>query len=211
MKLDCWHKMTDDHDHRGDCAEAASIEAFLGLGLIELLIGKDVFSRQELMDTIAEVEGTTHAIGARIVARAWIDAAFRNWILEPGQANKAILSLGIDATYPMFVVANTPDEHNLVVCTLCSCYPRSLLGPPPSWYRSSEYRARAVAEPRAVLAEFGLVLGDYVRIRVHDSTADLRYLVIPQRPEGTDGMDEAQLASLVTRDSMVGAQTISTA
>ncbi|WP_413869255.1 nitrile hydratase subunit alpha [Albidovulum sp.] len=143
-------------------------------------------------------------LGAAVVARAWSDPAFRAQLLE--DATAAVAALGISGRQGEHVVAveNTPEVHNMVVCTLCSCYPWPLLGIPPAWYKSDAYRARAVREPRRVLAEFGVTLPDGQAVRVWDSTAEVRYLVIPMRPEGTGGMDEAALAALVTRDSMIG-------
>jgi len=142
--------------------------------------------------------------GARVVARAWVDSAFRNRLLE--DATAAIASLGYAGRQGehMVAVENTQSRHNLVVCTLCSCYPWPVLGLPPTWYKSEPYRARAVKDPRGVLAEFGVMLPDSTEIRVWDSTAEVRYLVIPRRPAGTESMAEAQLAELVTRDSMIG-------
>jgi nitrile hydratase len=142
--------------------------------------------------------------GARVVARAWTDPAYREWLLADGSA--AIASLGYTGRQGECIVAleNTPQVHNLVVCTLCSCYPWPVLGLPPVWYKSAPYRSRAVADPRGVLREFGVVLPEECEIRVWDSTAEVRYLVVPMRPAGTEGLDEAQLAALVTRDSMIG-------
>ncbi len=142
--------------------------------------------------------------GARVVARAWVDGEFRDWLLRDGSA--AIASLGYSGRQGehMQVVANTDSQHHLVVCTLCSCYPWPVLGLPPTWYKSAPYRSRAVRDPRGVLADFGVVLPESTAIRIWDSTAELRYLVLPQRPPGTDHLDEVQLAALVTRDSMIG-------
>ena len=142
--------------------------------------------------------------GAQVVARAWTDPAFRKRLLE--DATSAVVELGFTGSQGEHVVAveNTPQLHNLVVCTLCSCYPWPLLGLPPVWYKSNAYRSRAVVDPRGVLREFGVELGQGVEIRVWDSTAEVRYLVIPQRPAGTEGLDEAQLASRVTRNGMIG-------
>jgi len=142
--------------------------------------------------------------GARVVARAWVDAAFAEWLAR--DATAAIASLGYSGRQGehMRAVFNTPAQHHLVVCTLCSCYPWSVLGLPPTWYKSAPYRSRAVRDPRGVLADFGVTLPEATAIRVWDSTAELRYLVIPQRPPGSEGLDEAALASLVTRDSMIG-------
>jgi len=173
----------------------------------EILIDKGLFRAAELRRTVEAIDAITPALGARVVARAWIDAGFRERMLA--DVNAAARELGIDAgPIPIRALANTPGVHNMIVCTLCSCYPRLLIGLPPDWYKSRAYRSRAVADPRAVLAEFGTVLPDDVAIRVHDSTADLRYLVLPMRPPRTDGMDEAALAALVTRDSMVGVAVI---
>jgi nitrile hydratase len=142
--------------------------------------------------------------GARVVARAWVDPAFRQWLLA--DATAAIASLGYSGRQGEHIVAveNTPARHNLVVCTLCSCYPWPVLGLPPAWYKSAPYRSRAVKDPRGVLADFGVWPSDATEIRVFDSTAEVRYLVIPQRPDGTEGMSEEALSELVTRDSMIG-------
>ena len=147
-------------------------------------------------------------IGAKLVARSWVDSEFHKRLLD--DAGPAAAELGIPGTLDSAfrAVANTPEVHNMVVCTLCSCYPWPLLGLPPTWYKDSAYRARAVIDPRDVLAEFGLQLDDSVEVRVWDSTAEIRYLVIPERPLGTDGMSEEELAALVTRDSMIGAEQV---
>jgi nitrile hydratase len=146
--------------------------------------------------------------GARVVARAWTDPDFRARLLDDGTAALRELGLLGYGTDRLVAVENAPGVHNLVVCTLCSCYPWSVLGLPPGWYKSPEYRARAVREPRTVLKEFGLELGDDVEIRVWDSSAEVRYLVLPERPAGTDGLSEEELAALVTRDSMIGVQRL---
>ena len=141
------------------------------------------------------------------MAKAWVDPGFRERLLA--DANMAVAELGFEMTTTKLVaVENTPSQHNVVVCTLCSCYPRDLLGLPPAWYKSRAYRARIVREPRAVLREFGTDLSADIAVHVHDSTADIRFLVLPQRPEGTQGMSEPQLAELVTRDSMIGVSLI---
>ena len=142
--------------------------------------------------------------GARVVARAWLDPAYRERLLEHGSAAIAELGYGGSQGETMVVVPNTPAVHNVIVCTLCSCYPWPVLGLPPTWYKSPPYRARVVAEPRAVLREFGVELDADVEIRVWDSTAEIRYLVLPMRPAGTDGWSEEALAAIVTRDSMIG-------
>ena len=145
-------------------------------------------------------------LGARVVARAWTDDAFRARLLADGAAAIGELGIGGWALNHLKVVANTEAVHNLVVCTLCSCYPHGLLGIPPAWYKLEAYRSRAVRDPRGVLAEFGVTIGDEVRVDVWDSTAELRYLVVPQRPKGSEALDAAGLAKLVTRNSMIGAE-----
>ena len=149
-------------------------------------------------------------IGARLIARAWIDPDFHNDLLRDADALIDSLGHGGRQGEHVVVVENTPETHNMVVCTLCSCYPWPLLGIPPAWYKSDAYRSRAVREPRAVLAEFGVSLPADTRVRVWDSTAEIRYLVLPMRPDGTDGMSETELAALVTRDSMIGTGLITT-
>ena len=181
------------YDHHQLMAEAVG----------ELLIEKGVFTAEDLRRTLEAIDARSPADGARLVARAWRDPAYRARVLA--DVNAAAAELGIDAgAIPIKALENTAALHNLVVCTLCSCYPRGLLGLPPDWYKARAYRSRAVREPRAVLAEFGTRIPESVEIRVHDSTADLRYLVLPLRPAGTEGLDEAALAALVTRDCLIG-------
>jgi nitrile hydratase len=169
----------------------------------ELLIEKGVTTAAEIAAQVARMEARSPALGAAVVARAWTDPAFRARLLADGSA--ACRELGIEVEgLKLVAVENTEAAHNVVVCTLCSCYPRNLLGLPPAWYKSRAYRARTVREPRAVLAEFGLTLPEGVAVRVHDSTADMRYLVLPRRPGGTESWDEARLAAIVTRDCMIG-------
>ena len=188
---------------RPDDPEPSTYYHFLGLALRELLIEKGLFTAEEEREAIAAMEARSPATGARIVARAWVDPAYRARLLADGRS--AAEELGAEVTAAQLVVIeNTPKVHNMVVCTLCSCYPRSVLGLPPAWYKSKDYRSRTVREPRAVLAEFGTVLAPEVEVRVHDSTADMRYLVLPLRPAGTEGMSEAELAELVNRDAMIG-------
>ncbi|MCH8916675.1 MAG: nitrile hydratase subunit alpha [Alphaproteobacteria bacterium] len=175
----------------------------LGIALQELLIEKGIVSADEVRQMIERRDAITPARGAKIVARAWTDGDFKARLLADGNAGAAELDCPMTYT-ELVAVENTPKAHNVIVCTLCSCYPRELLGLPPSWYKSREYRARVVRDPRAVLKEFGTEIGDHVEIRVHDSTADIRYLVIPRRPAGTEGMTESELEDLVTRDSMIG-------
>jgi nitrile hydratase len=169
----------------------------------ELLVLKGIVGTADVTREVVAMEARSPARGARMVARAWLDPGYKARMLASGPAAAAELGLEI-GPLRLVVVANTSDTHNVIVCTLCSCYPRMLLGIPPEWYKSREYRSRTVREPRAVLADFGLDLPDTTRIRVHDSTADMRYMVLPMRPEGTDGWSEAELAATVTRDSLIG-------
>jgi nitrile hydratase len=169
----------------------------------QLLIGKGILTADEVRAAVEDMDNRTPLQGARIVAKAWTDAQFRQLLLSDG--NAACEMAGIDkGIYKLVVVENTDDVHNVIVCTLCSCYPRWLLGLPPDWYKSRNYRSRVINEPRDVLAEFGTKIADDAVVRVHDSTADMRYLVLPKRPAGTEGWSEEKLASLVTRDSMIG-------
>ena len=200
------HHDHDDHDHAhdpvttaGEPPAAARVRA-----LEALLVEKGVVTHEELRRRIDWLVSRTPADGARLVARAWVDDAFRERLLA--DAREAALELDLDPGPSPVVVAleNTDDVHHLVVCTLCSCYPRALLGPPPDWYKSLPYRSRAVSDPRGVLQEFGLTLDERTELRVVDSTADIRYLVVPRRPSGTEALDENALAALVTRDSMIG-------
>ncbi len=173
------------------------------ISLRELLVEKGIVSEQAIGEALEDMRARTPERGAKIVARAWIDPAYRERLLENG--TRACEELGLEVpALRLVVVENTPEVHNVIVCTLCSCYPRTLLGIPPEWYKSRNYRSRVVREPRAVLAEFGTRVPDAVQIRVHDSTADMRYLVLPMRPPGTEGWSEERLAALVTRDSMIG-------
>ena len=195
-----------DHDHphapitNGDEPAAAA----RARALEELLVEKGAIRREDVRGGIDWLVSRTPADGARLVARAWIDPEFKQRLLADARA--AALELGLDPGPSPVVVAveNTERVHNMVTCTLCSCYPRALLGPPPDWYKSLPYRSRAVSDPRGVLQEFGLDLDGDVELHVHDSTADIRYLVLPRRPAGTEGMREDELAALVTRDSMIG-------
>lgn len=173
------------------------------VSLRELLVEKGLLTEEQIAATVEDMRQRSPERGARVVARAWVSNAFREKLLEDG--TKACESLGLDVpALKLVVVENTPGVHNMIVCTLCSCYPRMLLGIPPDWYKSRNYRSRAVREPRAVLSEFGLFLDEKIKIRVHDSTADMRYLVLPMRPAGTEGWSEERLASIVTRDCMIG-------
>ena len=173
------------------------------MAVASLLIEKGIFSADDMRAQIERMDALTPARGARLVARAWVDDGFRRRLLADSKAAAAELGMDI-GPIPILVMENTPDTHNLVVCTLCSCYPRFLLGIPPDWYKSRSYRSRAVREPRRVLAEFGTEIDSGRRIRVHDSTADMRYMILPMRPADTEGMSEEALAGLVTRDSLIG-------
>jgi len=198
------HHHDHDHPHEpigldGEPPVGARVRA-----LEDLLVEKGVLTHEEVRARIDWLVSRTPAHGARLVARAWLDPTFKQRALD--DARLAALELGLEPGESPQVVAleNTADVHHMVVCTLCSCYPKALLGPPPDWYKSLPYRSRAVSDPRGVLREFGLELGDDVEVRVVDSTADIRYIVIPQRPTGSDGLDEDALAAIVTRDSMIG-------
>lgn len=207
------HHDDRDHDHgahvhahtafQPDIKEPTEEWEFLEIALRELLIEKGIVTAREIEDKLEEWDGKSPENGARIVARAWTDAAFKKRLLE--DANAAVAEMGFEVPgLKLVVLENTDDLHHMVVCTLCSCYPRTILGLPPLWYKSREYRSRAVREPRTVLSEFGTRLPESREIRVVDSTADCRYLVLPQRPEGTKGWRAEKLAKLVTRDSMIG-------
>jgi nitrile hydratase len=173
------------------------------VSLRELLVEKGIVSQEQIDAEVENMRSRDPSRGAFVVARAWTDSGFKARLLANGTA--ACQELGLDVpALKLVVVENTPEVHNAVVCTLCSCYPRMLLGLPPDWYKSRPYRSRMVREPRAVLEEFGLSLPLDVSIRVHDSTADMRYLVLPMRPEGSEGWSEERLASIVTRDAMIG-------
>ena len=195
------HHEGEPHDHDAPLSEAqVRVRA-----LEAILVAKgyvDPAALDALIDTYETHVGPRN--GARVVARAWSDATYRRWLQE--DATAAIASLGFSGRggEHMVVVENTPSVHNMVVCTLCSCYPWPVLGLPPVWYKSAPYRARAVSDPRGVLREFGVELADTTQIRVWDSTAEVRYLVLPMRPAGTQGWTEEKLATLVTRDSMIG-------
>ena len=205
------HHEHHDHDHGHGHAHSPpqpddkvhSYYQILGVALKELLIEKGVVTADEVRAAIEARDAMQPANGAKVVARAWVDPAYRERLMKDANAATAELGFPMHTTH-LVALENTDDVHNVVVCTLCSCYPRELLGLPPSWYKSKAYRARIVREPRAVLEEFGTSISEGVEVRVRDSTADLRYLVVPQRPEGTDGMDEEALSRLVSRDAMIG-------
>jgi nitrile hydratase len=195
-----------DHDHPHDpiTTDGEPAVAARALAFEELLVEKGVVQREDVRRNIDRLVSRSPADGARLVARAWVDPGFKQRLLD--DARVAANELGLDSGPSPVVVAveNTESLHHMVVCTLCSCYPRALLGPPPAWYKSLPYRSRAVSDPHGVLAEFGLELDDDVELRVLDSTADVRYLVVPRRPAGSEGLSEDELAALVTRDSMIG-------
>jgi nitrile hydratase len=195
-------QLTDAHT----CAKGDGSLSYyqrLEIAVRELLIGKGILTDDDVQKKVAEFDSQNPAIGARVVARAWVDPEFKARLLADGTS--AVEEMGIPmGTTKLVVVENTPHVHNLIVCTLCSCYLRPLLGLPPEWYKSREYRCRAVRDPRQVLQEFGTQIPEGVIVRVHDSNADMRYLVLPLRPAGTEQMSEAELAALVTRDSMIG-------
>jgi nitrile hydratase subunit alpha len=173
------------------------------ISLRELLVEKGILTNEQVDAEVEDMRRRTPERGAKVVARAWVDPAFKQRLISNG--TRACEELGLDIpALKLVVVENTPQVHNAIVCTLCSCYPRMLLGIPPDWYKSKNYRSRMVREPRAVLSEFGLKIPQDVQIRVHDSSADMRYLVLPMRPAGTDGWSEERLAALVNRDSMIG-------
>ena len=197
------HLSPSGHPYRKDNDEPLTYWQTMEISIRELMIEKGKFSALEITEQIDLMDSRSPAHGAAVVAKAWVDPEFKKRLLQNGA--KTVAEIGFDLG-PMHLVAveNTTNVHNLVVCTLCSCYPRNLLGLPPDWYKTREYRSRAVKEPRSVLAEFGVILPERTTIRVHDSTADMRYIVIPKRPENISGLTETELASLVTRDSMIG-------
>ena len=198
--------MTHDHphDHADDHSELGEMD--LRVRALETVLSEKGYIDPAALDVLIDTYRTRIGPrnGARVVARAWVDPAFRDWLMK--DATAAIASLGYTGRQGehMVAVANSDDRHNMVVCTLCSCYPWPVLGLPPTWYKSAPYRSRAVKDPRGVLAEFGVQLPASTTVRVWDSTAEVRYLVIPQRPAGTEGWSEERLADLVTRDSMIG-------
>ncbi len=202
----------DHHDHPHDHDAHAPIEHPHEMGMHEkriraiqaLLIEKGIVTGDELRRQEEIMDAISPALGAKVVARAWVDAGFKDRLLADAKSAITELDLTPAPMTTLVAVENRENLHNVVVCTLCSCYPRTLLGLPPAWYKSLEYRSRVVSEPREVLREFGLELDPEVEVRVYDSTADIRYVVIPERPAGTEDMTEAELAELVTRDSMIG-------
>ena len=197
------HPHDHAHPHAADEEERLSYYQAMEVAVRELLLEKGIITADDVRAQIEAMDARSPALGARVVARAWTDPAYKARLLADGSAAVRELDIEIGPTR-LIVVENQPKLHNLVVCTLCSCYPRMVLGLPPDWYKSRSYRSRAVREPREVLKEFGTIVSDDVELRVHDSTADMRYLVLPERPAGTAGWSEERLAALVTRDSMIG-------
>jgi nitrile hydratase len=192
------------HPHPREADEGPPCEhEIMSRAMQELLEEKGLLSAEDVRRRIELFEQEYPQRGSRVVAHAWADPAFKMRLLEDGKAACAEWGLDLEADR-LIALENTPQVHNVVVCTLCSCYPRALLGMPPTWYKSENYRRRVVREPRAVLKEFGTVLAESVAIRVHDSNADMRYVVVPMRPAGTEGWTEEQLASILTRDTLVG-------
>jgi nitrile hydratase len=209
MTHDHHHPQHDDeHDPHAPVNEAHGVcpeSALLERALRELLIEKGVFTAAELQRQIEITESRNPELGAKVVARAWVDPQYRARLLADAKpAIESLLGIDLNLTPELTVVENTPQRHHIICCTLCSCYPRAVLGIPPAWYKSPEYRARVVAEPRAVLAEFGTRIPENVEIRVVDSTADMRYMVLPLRPRHTGHMSEQDLVKLINRDSMIG-------
>jgi nitrile hydratase len=200
---------SDIHAHppAADLDSAIGIFETMEIAIRELLIERSLLGPDEIRRQIEVLDSRTPALGAKVVARAWVDDQFRARLLANGRAACEELGITFYDDTQLIVLENTTTVHNLIVCTLCSCYPRPVLGLPPDWYKSKPYRARAVREPRALLAEFGTIVPDEVEIRVSDSTAMVRYLVLPRRPAGSEDLDEEQLAALVTRDAMIGVTT----
>ena len=202
--MDDHHHHSHDHHHGHDHSELSDIE--LRVRALESILVEKGYVDPAAIDVLVETYETKVGPrnGGKVVAKAWADPSYRDWLRK--DATAAIASLGFTGRQGehMVAVENTPQEHNMVVCTLCSCYPWPVLGLPPVWYKSAPYRSRAVIDPRGVLKEFGVELPETTRIRVWDSTAEVRYLVVPMRPEGTQGWSEEALADLVTRDSMIG-------
>jgi nitrile hydratase len=197
------HLSPSGHPYRPDNDVPLTYWQTMEIAVRELLIEKGVVSAEEVARQIDAMDARSPANGAAVVARAWTDPDFKARLLADASAASREMGFDIGPLH-LIAVENTPEVHNVIVCTLCSCYPRNLLGLPPDWYKSRAYRSRVVKEPRRVLKEFGVELPDDVTVRVHDSTADMRYIVLPARPAGTEGLDADALAALVTRDSMIG-------
>lgn len=197
------HSNHAPHPNRPDQDGPLTHAQVTEIALRELLVDKGIITPSEITAQVTAMDARTPANGAAVVARAWTDEAFRERLLEDGSS--ACREMGFDiGTLNLIAVENTPQVHNVIVCTLCSCYPRNLLGLPPDWYKSRAYRSRTVRDPRGVLKEFGTLLPEDITVRVHDSTADMRYIVVPARPEGTETCTADDLAAMVTRDGMIG-------
>jgi len=197
------------HDHEHDHAEIShnarpQYYEVMETAIRELLVEKKMIAADEIRRQLEVLDSRTPALGAKVVARAWSDPAFKSRLLANGRSACEELGISFYDDTQLIVLENTEKIHNLIVCTLCSCYPRPVLGLPPDWYKLKPYRARAVIEPRAVLTEFGTIIPDDVEIRVSDSTAMVRFLVLPMRPAGSESFTEGELAALVTRDAMIG-------
>ncbi|MEG3086884.1 nitrile hydratase subunit alpha [Sphingomonas sp. PB4P5] len=196
-----------DHPHEHPTDEDDQPPGYyeiMEIAVRELLAEKGLIQPAEIRRQIEVLDSRTPALGAKVVARAWVDDAFRERLLADGRAACEELGISFYDDTGLIVLENTAEVHNLIVCTLCSCYPRPVLGLPPDWYKQKPYRARAISEPRAVLAEFGTIISDDVEVRVSDSTSMVRFLVLPRRPPGTEELSEERLAALVTRDAMIG-------
>jgi nitrile hydratase subunit alpha len=193
------HALRKDHD-----AGPASSYEILEEAVRTLLIEKGVLTPQEIAAAVDLMDSRSPALGGKVVARAWTDPAFKKLLLKDTRAALKQMDIDIGHVAEFATVENTPQVHNVIVCTLCSCYPKMLLGIPPAWYKSLAYRSRTITDPRGVLTEFGVHVPEDVEVRVHDSTADLRYIVLPMRPKSTKGWSEEELASIVTRDCMIG-------
>jgi nitrile hydratase alpha subunit len=207
--------MSATHDHEHDHPHPAITQDgmpgyydLMTMAVTALLVERGLFEAGEIRRQIEVLDSRTPALGAKVVARAWMDPDFKRRLLADGRVGCEELGISFYDDTQLIVLENTEQVHNLIVCTLCSCYPRPVLGLPPDWYKLKPYRARAISEPRAVLAEFGTQIPDDVEVRVSDSTAIVRYLVLPRRPGGTEQLSEAELADLVTRDTMIGVAVI---
>ena len=196
------HDHDHQHDHSHDSGPPSEYE-IMSRAMQELLVEKGVITNEQIRARMEKFDEDFPYRGARVIAHAWADPAFKRRLLEDGKAACADFGIDLEAD-KLIAVENTSEVHNVIVCTLCSCYPRALLGMPPTWYKSENYRKRVVREPRAVLREFGTEIPSHVTVRVHDSNADMRYVVIPMRPAGTEGWSEEQLAGILTRDTLVG-------
>ena len=210
-RVDYYAAKKQGHDH-GDHDHAAENEhddgppseyEIISRAMQELLEEKGIITAEQVRRRMEQFDDDFPYRGSRVVARAWLDPQFRRRLLADGKAACAEMGVDLEADR-LIAVENTPEVHNMIVCTLCSCYPRALLGMPPTWYKSRNYRSRVVYEPRAVLKEFGTELPDHVTVRVHDSNADMRYVVVPMRPAGTETWSEEKLAEILTRDTLVG-------